>query len=80
MHSGRAPGKAVQVETHQVDPGLKALGFNQLKVHPFQRCGFRLSTCTPTTRGARLSRWPVEPGGIDELDYIKSGSIGVDSL
>ena len=30
--------------THQVDPGLKALGFNQLKVHPFQSFGFR---CQP---------------------------------
>ena len=37
--------------------GLKALGFNQLKVHPlskvmvFQMC----STCTPYTKEARLS-------------------------
>ena len=31
--------KAVHVDiTHQVDPGLKALGFfNQLKVHPFSK-------------------------------------------
>ena len=41
--------------THQVDPGLKALGFqgfDQLKVHPFQSCGFRNVNLHPCSAAA----------------------------
>ena len=37
-------GKAVQVEHIRLTLGVKALGFNQLKVHPFQISSFR---CQP---------------------------------
>ena len=34
---------AVQVETHQVDPGLKARSVvNRLKAHPFQKFWFQM--------------------------------------
>ena len=49
--------------TCQVDPGLKALGFNPLIVHPFQSFGFRCQPA-PLQRGQarRRRRAPRQDG------------------
>ena len=58
--------KAVQVEAHQVDPGLKALGFNQLKVKCFQRFAFN---CQPAPLHSGLRQEVLLPhrGGGEAL-------------
>ena len=52
------PGLALQLGRdgasciHQLDPALKALGFNRLKAHPLSSCWFQIdSTCTPLQPG-----------------------------
>ena len=50
----------------QVEPGLKALGFNQLKAHHFQSYGFQLSTCTPYTT-AEFFRLVEELGPVKHI-------------
>ena len=42
----------------KVDPGLEALGFNQLKVHPLSKFWFQMSTRTPTARCSASPRCP----------------------
>ena len=34
--------------THQLDPGLKALGYNQLKGTSLSKLWFQMTTCTPS--------------------------------
>ena len=67
----RENGEAVQVETHQLDPALKALGFNSLKAHtPFKPL---ISNCQPATPsewlrvadGHRRERRPPRQGARD---------------
>ena len=42
--------------THQIDPVLKAHGFNSLMVNCFSSHWFQTSTCTPTPRRSSATR------------------------